>query len=120
MKTLGVIFGLIFLISKMAGKKNEPQRNKKNIKESGLDFPDTNVKKKPLNSEEDDIINNVKRQEIKKNTREDHRNRKEDEKKNMEEKTTSSLLFDAGDVKKELVKSIIYSEIIRSPKSIRK
>lgn len=121
MKTLGVIFGLIFLISKIVGKKNQPQRYKKNVREPGGDFPAANVKKKILNSEVNAINHNVKNQETEKNYREDRRSRKEEEEKNLNENSKSSLLFDASeDKKKELVKSIIYSEIIGSPKSLRR
>lgn len=123
MKTLGVIIGLIILFSKMAEKKNQPQKNKKNGKQSGSDFTTVNVKKKILHPEEKDMAQSVKNNVVqghKKRIREDRRDEEEEE-KNTKEHYTSSLFFEgSGDPKKELVKSIIYSEIIGSPKSLRK
>ncbi len=121
MKGLGLLIGLIFLLSKIMGKKSVESKAKKySPKYDDLYSPEEeNVKSGFQHYEKKSDI-----KEVQKKPREDRKKRIETDDFSNERhvsETSSSLLFDnSKDIKKELVKSIIYSEVIGKPKSLRK
>lgn len=123
MKGLGLLIGIIFLLSKLTGKKPIDPKTKKFSPEYD-DFP---PEEEDIESDFRDDSNkfDIKDKEVQKKPREDRRNNTNSEvlshERHDSHTSSSSLLFDTSkDIKKELVKSIIYSEVIGKPKSLRK
>ncbi len=125
MRGLGLLIGIIFLLSKLTGKKPIDPKKKKFSPETDDDLypPEEEDIESDFRDYEDN--SDIKSKEVQKKPREDRRNNINSEvlshEKHDSDISSSSLLFDTSkDIKKELVKSIVYSEVIGKPKSLRK
>lgn len=128
MKELGILIGLIVFLSKVMGKKAVPPKVKKFSPGFDDDLYVPNERNLKSDSHNCEMNSDVRSKEVQKKPREDYRKRidvdafsKERDVSKKSSTSTPFILFEGSeDIKKELVKSIIYSEVIGKPKSLRK